>query len=203
MNAQSIWAGNDYAFIPNSGRSERFSLRAHRVRVRRVLKEVRAGNAKASTFVEVQFVDNVTGEPIEYSGGWHGIVDKLEGGTYKVKAYDFVDYWENVHEQYMHLIKKRDQEKFEREEQDRKANEERERVAAERQQKLQEVRNYLIQKGVEPEWIDSIQLDGHGYYDKAGIKLSFRRVETSMLEERERGSRSLYDAATRSEQGRD
>lgn len=195
MNAQSIWAGNDYAFIPNRGRSERFSLRAHRVRARRVLKETRMGNTKSSTFVEVNFVDNVTGEPIEYKGGWHGIVDRLEGGTYKVKAYDFVEYWENVHDQYMHLIKKRDQEQHEREERARKEQEQRERVAVERQQKLDQVKNYLIQKGVEPEWIESIQLDGIGYDHRAGIKLSFRRVETSMLEERERGSRSLYDSA--------
>ncbi|SRR6266576_670944 len=202
MNAQSIWAGNDYAFIPNRGRSERFSLKAHRVRVRRVLKETRTGNAKATTFVEVSFVDNATGEPITYEG-WRGIVDRLEGGTYKVRAYDFVDYWENVHDQYMHLIKKQDNERHEREERERVAREERERIASERQQRLNQVKTYLLQKGVEPEWIEAFTFDGHGYYDKAGIKLSFRRVETSMLEERERGSRSLYDVAKSSEQSRD
>jgi hypothetical protein len=125
----------------------------------------------------------------------------LEGGTYKVRAYDFVEHWDNVADQYRHMVKKQSQEKYEREERERKAQEERERVAQERQQRLNQVKTYLLQKGVEPEWIETFQLDGHGYYDKAGIKLSFRRVETSMLEERERGSRSLYDSAKSSEQG--
>jgi hypothetical protein len=202
LNAQSIWAGNDYAFIPEKRRGERFSLRAHRVRVRRVLKETRTGNTKSSTFVEVNFVDRDTGEVIEYNG-WRGIIDRLDGGTFKVRAYDFVDFWESIEDEYRHLVKKQEQENFEREERERQYREQREREAAERQAKLDHVKNYLIQRGVEPEWIDSIQLDGYGYYDKAGIKLSFRRVETSMLEERERGSRSLYDSAKGSEQGRD
>lgn len=200
MNATSIWAGNDYAFIPNKRRGERFSLEAHRVKVRRVLKETRAGNSKASTFVEVQFVDCDTGEPIEYTG-WSGIVDRLEGGTYKVRAYDFVDFWENVHDQYLYMVKKRDQEKQEREQRTREAQAERTRLEEERQHRLNQVKTYLLQKGVDPDWIMKFNFDGYGSYDRSGVHLSFAKIEASMQQERERRSGSLYDVAKGSEQG--
>jgi hypothetical protein len=194
MNAQNIWAGNDYAFIPDRGRSERFSLRAHRVRVRRLLKEQEFGKKRASTYVVVQFVNRDTGEPITYDGhSWQVERFNDEEKLYKVRAYDFVEHWDNVNDEYRYQIKKQREAEAEREERLREARVEAERREQERVARLTEVRNYLIQKGVNPEWIRNVQLDGYN----GGVLLYFSRVEEAMKAEREEGN-SLYDSATRS-----
>lgn len=184
MNAQNIWAGNDYAFRPGKNKGERFSLAAHRVRVRRVTKKMLPGNTKASTFVEVQFVDRDTGEPIEspnipyYQA--HRI-EKLVDGLYQVKAFDFIEHWDNVSDEYHHLIEKQRQRELDRQAELRRQAEETERKERERINRLNSVQNYLIAKGINPEWIREVD----PYY---GVKLDFVKIEEAINQERKVGS---------------
>lgn len=183
MQANNIWAGNDYAWRGGSGRGERFSLYCERVRVRRVVKETLAGNTKSSTFVVVQFVDRDTGEVLEGPGRWVDVTRADGDNLYKVRAFDIIENWENVADEYQHLVVKQRREQEELEQRQREERERREREQRERQERLDRVRQYLVNLGIDESWIEEIKPDSQSYYDKGGVRLSFDKIERVMLNE--------------------
>lgn len=186
MQANNIWAGNDYAWRGGSGRGERFSLSCERVRVRRVVKETLTGNTKSSTFVVVQFIDRDSGEVLEAPKRWVEVTRVDGENLFKVRAFDVIENWDNVADEYQHLISKQKRDQAEREQREREARELREREQQERQQRLDRVRHYLIACGIHEEWIEAIALDTTSYYDKGGVRLSFAKVEAAMQEDNEK-----------------
>jgi len=179
MQATSIWAGNEYAFLPNSSRDTRFSLNCFRVRVVRVRKELAfAGAKRSSTKVDVHFLDRDTGETIDFEIPWHHnrVVTKNDDGTYEVKAFDFVEFWEQVDGQYRHLIKKQREREAERERELAERRAEQERRDAARKARLFNIQSFLTDRGIKPEWIQRID-----DYNRV-VTLDLRLIESSMNE---------------------
>lgn len=82
MNANQLWAGSDYAHSTYLRRGDRWTENASRVRVVKVRQVRGFGAQKASTVVDVWFVDEET-EDILY-----------DGNTREVRARDIFMRWE-------------------------------------------------------------------------------------------------------------
>lgn len=114
MNASSLWAGNDYAYVYDRGMTT-YSDTAQRVRVIRVFKEKQSTwSERASTMVEVNMLTDdgspkltATGAPVS---------------TRTVRARDIIDRWED-------FVEERSRRQVEKEEQARKRLAEQQREA--------------------------------------------------------------------------
>lgn len=188
MQATNIWPGTQYAFKANSGRSERFSLDCHRVKVIRKRRPVNDKSKRSLTQIDVQFLDRDTGEDIDYTPAWmdQAVIKKNEDGTCTVRSYDIIEFWEQVDDLYNHLKKK----KVEAEAEAKRLAEERrlqyEQQERERLARLEEanrlriertnnVYDFLTDAGVKPEWITRIDL-----YNNSVI-LNIIEIEKAMV----------------------
>jgi hypothetical protein len=82
MKAQSLWAGNDYAYLEYRGRGVTYSYNVERIRIVRVVEEKHEWNKNTTSYALVKFLD--------YDG--NPIPDKDEG---RVRARDIVDFWDD------------------------------------------------------------------------------------------------------------
>lgn len=155
MKAQSLWAGNDYAYIRYRGRGQSYDYKIQRVRIIMVMEEKKDYNKNATTYAEVKFLD------------WDG--NPTETQDARVRARDIVDFWADWWNDISsgeetngeRLIKQKayveEQEKVK--EQQRleyiRQREEREAAEAERRAQLQMKRNRIIRK------LESVGLDAN------------------------------------------
>ena len=187
MNATNIWPGTQYAFKPNSGRSERFSLECSRIRVIRKRRPANDKTKRTLTQIDVEFLDRDTGEVIDYTPKWmdQSVVSKNADGTFTIRSYDVIEFWEQVDELYKHLVKKQREAEEERERlyaerrarmerEERERQERMERARIERAERVGKVQEFLTDIGVKPEWIQRIDVTS-GY-----IQLSLSEVEQVM-----------------------
>lgn len=140
MQANSLWAGNDYAYIQDKGNID-FSFGASRVRIIRVFKEkADSWNERLSTYAEVHFIDD------------EGNVKQRDGKDIirKVRARDILDFWDS----YSDEKERREQEARERQ---RKAIEEKTRTEAENLEMVDALASVGIFRG-------SITFDRNGAY---------------------------------------
>lgn len=89
MNSQSLWAGHDYAWIPNRGKGMTFSYSVVRVKVQKVSKRRLYGNQNASTLVTFEVLD------------WDGIPNPSPDIRNGIPAREIIDFWDsyfNEHE---------------------------------------------------------------------------------------------------------
>ncbi len=152
MNAQSIWAGEEYAFYPYRP-NQTFVMGGRRLRAIKVVKRREFGNSKMSSFVIGTELDKVTGEVIR---------EEIE-----VRTRDVIDFWEDYENERKAVDRKRQeaqreaeeararfeaerQERLRREEQERN---ERERVMAEKRECLV---NGMVARGIPKEAITSV-----------------------------------------------
>jgi hypothetical protein len=150
MQANALWAGNDYAYSPE-GSSRSFTYSATRVRVIRVFKEKdRYYAERATSYAEVQML-NDDGTPKTASDG-------KELRARKVRARDIISHWEEYAD-----------ERNERQEKMRQRREEQQREAA----KLAEEAEIIMQ-ALESVGIPRIAVS-FSPYETAFIKL--RREE--------------------------
>lgn len=118
MNAQSIWAGEMYAYTsyrPN----KRFVMNALKLRAKKLEKRRQYGNDRLTTFVIGDRINEETGEVIH-----EDIV---------VRARDVIDFWDSYDNERKAL-------RTEREEREKRWAQEREQQNQERERRLQEER---------------------------------------------------------------
>ena len=109
-------------------------------------------------------------------------ITRNEDGTFAVKAFDFVEFWEQVEDRYKYEIKKRheriaESERLERERQERIEREQRERAA-----RLEAIEGYLVDLGIPRLWI---RMDK---YSKAVI-IPWEKIEQAIQANNDRQQR--------------
>lgn len=88
MNANSLWAGYDYAWAPNGkGRGRGFISGCRRVKLVRVIRRTETGNSKASSYAEVKRL-NPDGTVIVLN-----YAPNIELETLEIRTRDIVDLW--------------------------------------------------------------------------------------------------------------
>lgn len=110
MNAQSLWAGNDYAYVSYPSRGVTFYSGAKRVRVERVYKERAWGNDRMTTKVVVTNVET--------------------GRQFTTTARNIVDFWSDYEAERDRRAEIRRKEEEEREQRRRERQELKKRVEA-------------------------------------------------------------------------
>jgi hypothetical protein len=98
MNAQSIWAGEEYAFYPYKG-NQAFMWNARRLRAVKVTKRREFGNSKMSSFVEGVELDKETGDVLR------------DGAVIEVRTRDVIDFWEDYSNELAAKNRKRQEER--------------------------------------------------------------------------------------------
>lgn len=96
MNSQSLWAGHDYAWIPNRGKGMTFSYSVIRVKVQKVSKHRLYGNQNATTLVTFEVLD------------WDGIPNPSTDIRSGIPAREIIDFWDsyyNEHEERLNARK--------------------------------------------------------------------------------------------------
>jgi hypothetical protein len=116
MNANSIWSGNDYAYLANRGRGQSFGWSAERVRAIRVYPKYGYAAERATSMVEC-VVCTDDGEIKKSVAGTELIRD--------VRARDIISRWEDYEAE--RNYRKEQREKIERERQEKQAKEEQEK----------------------------------------------------------------------------
>lgn len=124
MNANALWAGNDYAYVEGRGRGQQYSPSAKRVRVIRVFPKKNSYYAeRATTMVEAEFLTD-NGEPRLWTYG-QNVGQPI---VREIRARDIINHWNEYAE--MREYRKAQAAKIEeeRQEQLRKEQRDRERV---------------------------------------------------------------------------
>jgi hypothetical protein len=116
MNAQSIWAGEHYAYSPFRP-NKLFITDARRCVAKKVIKKREWGNERLTTYVLVDRVDNQDGEVLQ--------------ADLEIRARDIIDFWDSYANERDALLK-------EREERYRKQQEDLERRRREREEELRQ-----------------------------------------------------------------
>jgi multidrug efflux pump subunit AcrA (membrane-fusion protein) len=154
LNAQSLWAGEEYAFVNAKPRGS-FVMNARKGRVIRVWKQKEMFKENKTAYVQLEELDKETGDVLR---------------LVEIKARDVIDFWTDFENERNGILKEREAEqaaKLAKYEQQRLEREERERVAREareakeRQDQVQRERliNGLVEKGVPRDLILSISQD--------------------------------------------
>lgn len=110
MNAQSIWAGQYYAYLSHRPRGTSFVKGARKVRVIRVFKRQQYGNERATTFVEVE--------------------DVQSGNTLNVRARDILSFWEDYEAQLNQRLRKEQEDRERRDAENKARIDESEKIRA-------------------------------------------------------------------------
>lgn len=118
MNANNIWSGNDYAYVPGRGRGVTFSWSAERIKAIRVYPKYDGyGRERATSMVECVAL-NDDGRPKKAVSG-----DDL---IRHVRARDIIQRWEEYEDERDYRTEQR--EKIERERQQEEAKKEADRT---------------------------------------------------------------------------
>lgn len=132
MNVQSIWAGEEYAFVHYRPK-QTFITNATKGKAIKVEKEKTYGKERATAYVLMEIT-----------------TDMGNVRTEKVRVRDVIDFWDSYERERNALV-------AEREERDRIAREQRERMQAEREERLKTERE-VAQARIEQEQSKSKQL---------------------------------------------
>jgi hypothetical protein len=159
VNANALWAGNDYALVEGRGRNDPFDMHAKRVKVKRVFKQQVSDRAR--TMVEVIMCDDKGEELMRYGEQW----------IRTVRAREIIDHWD----EYEHERNTYKKEIEERERAAREAQEQREALRRIREEELQHARTRIL---------DALEARGIprravtiGTYDSSGVTISKPALE--------------------------
>lgn len=83
MNAQSLWAGHEYAWIPQKQKGQTKSFSVRRVRLISMTKRRLYGNQNATTLVSFEVLD------------WDGVPNPEPAIQSGIPAREIVDFWDS------------------------------------------------------------------------------------------------------------
>lgn len=110
MNANSIWSGNDYAYLSGRGRGETFGWHAERIRVIRVYPHYGYASERATSMVECVALTHEGEEKKAHDGS-----DLIRN----VRARDVISRWEDYESELTYRKEQREKIEREREEKSR------------------------------------------------------------------------------------
>jgi len=189
MKASEVWQGSEYAFVEWISRGVSFYPSAQRVQALRIFKEKpRYSSERATTMVEVRFLNNETGEPRT----------RTDGSEYhrEVRARDLYARWEEhatekkirderqaeEDARYQRIREEREREReVLRQQAERERNEREARIAAEKERieaENERLRKYLEARGIKREYVKIIN-PNEIVFDRTGIEnwVGLKRID--------------------------
>jgi hypothetical protein len=178
MKASEVWPGSEYAFVEWISRGVSYYPSAQRVQALRVYKDKDAYSERATTMVEVRFLNNETGEPRTLTDGREYHRDVRVRDLYarweehatekKIRDERYAEQEEEYQRQRQERLDRIERERVERE---ARIAAEKARIEAERERLLK----YLESRGIRREYVKAIHpneivLDRAGIEQWAGVK---------------------------------